>query len=128
MTEYTLTLNEAQCHEVHKAVELLMRLKLGQYQELIYALCDIMNPNFAEQLSQADTLFKVAFETMNKGKKSNEYKDEEWWRLYNIYQVLRKAIHDAEHPESTGIDSTTPLQFTDEKLPEISWIKKGSDQ
>lgn len=122
MVEYTLTMNEEQCHAVYKAVELLMRLKIGQYQELIYSLCDITDPNISEQLSQADTLFKVAFETMNKGKTSKEYKDEEWKRLYNLYQVLHEAISKAEHPEET--DNIEPLQFTGEKLAKIKWNKK----
>ena len=121
MSEYTLTLNEEQCHEALKSIELLMRLKIGQYQELIYSLCDIYNPELSEQLSAADAIFRTAFEVMNKGKKPAEYKDREWHILYDLYQVIRKGIHDAEHPEGKGIDSTDPVQFGKEPLAKIKW-------
>ena len=123
MYEYVLTLNSDQCKETFKAVELLMRLKLGQYQELVYSLCDIRNPSFADNIDSADRVLKSAFEIIYKDKKPGEYKDEEWYRLYNLYQVLRKAIHDAEHPETKGIDSYEPMQLTDEPLPKIRWSK-----
>ena len=125
MIEYTLIMPDEQCHETLKAVELLMRLKLGQYQELIYTLCDIYNPKLSKTISEADSILKTAFEKMNKHKKTTEYKDEEWYRLYNIYQVLRKAIHDAEHPEGQGLDSYEPMRLTEEPLPIVKWIKKG---
>lgn len=123
MPEYELTMNADQAHETLKAVELLMRLKLGQYQEIIYSLCDIRNPDFSIKISKADDILKDAFSIIYEGKKPGEYKDTEWYRLYNIYQVLRKAIHDAEHPETTGIDSYEPMQMTEEPLPTIKWKK-----
>ena len=126
MTEYVLTLNEDQAHETLKAVELLMRLKLGQYQELVYNLCDIRSAVKADTVSHIDDTLKYAFSLIYKDKEPTEYKDEEWYRLYNLYQVLRKAIHDAEHPEGTGIDSYEPMQITEEPLPKIKWsTKKG---
>jgi len=128
MFEYTLTLNEEQCHEVLKSVELLMRLKIGQYQELIYSLCDIYNPELSEQISAADSVFRTAFDIMNKGKKPSEYKDKEWHVLYDLYQVLRKGIHDAEHPEGSGLDAAEPLQFGNMPLAGMKWIKKGDSE
>lgn len=126
MCEYELILNSEQAHETLKAIELLMRLKLGQYQELIYALCDIKNPNIVDVISTADDVLKRAFNLIYLNKKPGEYKDKEWYRLYNLYQVLRKAIHDAEHPAGIGVDAYDPMQLTDEPLPGIRWTKKGS--
>ena len=48
-------------------------------------------------------------------------KDEEWYRLYNIYQALRYAIHCAENPNSKGVDSYPPIRITDEPIPECKW-------
>ena len=124
MTEYTLTINSEQCHELLKATELLMRLKLGQYQELIYSLADIHNTKTMPILAVVDDVLKHAFEMLYSNKKSTEYKDEEWYRLYNLYQVLRKAIHDAEHPEGTGLDASEPMQMTKEPLPKIRWTNE----
>lgn len=121
MPEYTLILNSDQAHETLAAVELFMRLKLGQYQELIHALCDFRDPEIANNISNADDVLKCAFQIMNKNKKPGDYKDKEWYRLYNLYQVLRKAIHDAEHPEGKGIDSYEPMQLTEEPLPIVRW-------
>jgi len=122
--EYTLTLDSAQCHELLKAVELLMRLKIGQYQELIYTLCDIKDTNQMERWAVVDSMFKRTFEVMNKEKKSTDYKDAEWYRLYNLYQVIRKNIHDAEHPEGTGLDASEPMQMTKEPLPKMRWTNE----
>lgn len=124
MFEYTLTLSQNQAHEVLTAVELLMRLKLGQYQELVYTLCDIYNPEKTIQISVIDDILKQAFNLMNKDKTPAEYKDDEWHRLYDIYQVLRKAIHDAETPDADGVDSYPPFQTAKEPLPSIKWNKK----
>lgn len=116
---YNLTLTANQMHELHKAVELLMRLKIGQYQELIYDLCDIHSVEKQETIDAADNLLKEAFILINTGKKSNEYKDQEWFILYDMYQVLRKAIHDAETPDRPGLDAVEPMQMSKEPL--IEW-------
>lgn len=125
MFEYELMLNQEQCHEVLKAVELLMRLKLGQYQEIIYTLCEITNPEVTDQISEADTILKHAFTVMNKGKSSRDFKDEEWRILYDLYQVLRKGIHDAENPDGNSLDASEPIQFGNKPLAKINWTKKG---
>ena len=114
-------MNSDQAHEALKAIELLMRLKLGQYQEIVYDLCDIGDPRKSSEISQADTLLRHAFDIIYKGKTPAMKKDTEWYRLYNIYQVLRKAIHDAEYPERKGVDAEEPMQLTQEPLPEMEW-------
>jgi len=120
---YELTISSAQIKEIAKSVELLMRLKLGQYRELTYSLCDIFKEP-TEKLDSIDAVLKTAFEIINKDKKPTDYKDDEWYILYDIYQVLRKALHDTEHPEGQGVDSYEPLQLSTEPLPKCKWNKK----
>lgn len=119
--EYKLTLTSAQMAEIHKAVELLMRIKLGQYQELIYDLCDIKDAKKAVRISEADTILKQAFAIIYENKKPSEYKDAEWFILYDLYQVLRKSIHDAEYPYRPGLDDSEPMHFSKEPLPKCEW-------
>ena len=121
MFEYTLTLNSSQTREVLKAVELLMRLKLGQYREIPFALVDINDDDFCKKRDNSEPLLKTAFDVLYKNKE--KWKDEEWYRLYNLYQVIRKNLHDAENPNGKGIDGDPPLQFTDEPLPKMEWKK-----
>ena len=117
---YKISVSSAQLKEITKSVELLMRLKLGQYRELTYSLCDIYKEP-TEKLDAVDDVLRNAFNIINKDKKPTEYKDNEWFILYDIFQVLRKAIHDVEHPEGTGVDSYEPLQMSLEPLPKCTW-------
>ena len=119
--EYTLTASSTQMNEILKAVELLMRLKLGQYQELVYVLGDVNNPLDSGKLSDVDTLLKQAFKVLNQNKPVKEYKDVEWHQLYDLYQVLRKAVHDAEHPDGKDLDASEPMQFGEEPLMKVKW-------
>ena len=124
MPEYTLTLNSEQAREIVKAVELLMRLKLNQ----AFSFCDSVASweDFnTGKWQEARRYVELALSLLFENKEPHTWKDNEWYRLYNIYQVLRKAIHDAEHPDTTGVDSYDPLQITDEPLPKIRWEKHG---
>lgn len=131
MPEYTLTMNSAQAHETLKAVELLMRLKINQPEEISRAVMpedywenDKINgelfDRWIDRRDNADQLIKAGFMWIFP-KLDNIRKDEEWYRLYNLYQSIRYAIHEAEHPESTGVDSRPPMQFTDEPIPQCTW-------
>ncbi len=125
MIEYVLTLNSQQARETLKAVELLMRLKINQPEEISRAVLDGMYDRigcdeFCMRRDDANVYMRLAFNVIFQ--RSDEVrKDQEWYRLYNLYQVIRKAIHDAEHPEGTGVDSYEPRAFTDEPLPKIEW-------
>lgn len=119
--EYVLTLNSDQAKEILKAVELLMRLKIGQYQEITFNLADKYNPEKFQHIEMADYFLKKAFDEIYYGKPQNEYKDDEWYRLYNIYQVLRYNIHNAETPGRDGIDGQPPMKLTKEPLPVCEW-------
>jgi len=124
MTEYILTLNPDQIKEINKAVDLLMRLKINQYKEIPFALVDIGDNRFCEKRNLANPYLKLAFDALYSDKQDNEWKDSEWYRLYNIHQVIRKAIHDVERPNSVGIDADQPIAFGGEPLPKIEWRKK----
>ena len=123
MIEYTLTLNSDQAREALKAIELLMRLKLGQYQEIVYNLAEINTPEKIKQIDKAEKCFKRGFDIMNEGKPLESYKNYDWYRLYNLYQVIRYNIHNAENPDGTGVDSYPPMQMTEEPLPKCEWRK-----
>ena len=126
MLEYNLTLNSSQAHEILKAVELLMRLKINQsftFTDTV-ATWDVQCHN---NLREARRYVELALGILFEGKDSSTWKDAEWYRLYNLYQVIRKAIHDAEHPDSPGVDSQEPIQFTSEPLPKIRWEKDNGE-
>ena len=57
----------------------------------------------------------------------NVCKDYEWHVLYNIFQSVRKAIHDAEHPWTEGVDSYPLIDPMDIGIPECTWKKKTTD-
>ena len=101
-----------------------MRLKINQYKEIPFALVDISDSRFCEKRDLANPYLKLAFDALYSDKKDNEWKDSEWYRLYNIHQVIRKAIHDAERPNSIGVDADQPIAFGGEPLPKIEWRKE----
>lgn len=119
---YTLTLTSEQAKVMDKAVELLLRLKLGQYKELAFALMDIGDEGFAEKRDEAAPHLLYAFQTMSGRMFPGWDKDEEWFRLYDLHQVVRHAIHDAEHPGTIGVDSYPPVFTAGEKPPQIKVI------
>lgn len=121
--EYTMSMSSATAHTLLKAVDLLMRLKLGQYKEICFDLLDVCKPDFCIRRDNAEVYLKLAFDTMFAGKEPGTYKDDEWYRLYNILQSLRYQIHLAEHPESTGVDSYPPCVTGGQPLPECSFCK-----
>lgn len=119
--DYTLYLNSDQAHETLKAVEFLMRLKLNQYDQISYNVLNLADKDYCDRRDESRPLLEQAFKVLFKGKRDDEWKDNEWYRLYNLYQVIRKAIHDAEHPDSNGVDANEPIRFTDEPLPKCEF-------
>ena len=130
--EYTLILDSPQAAELLKAVELLMRLKINQPEEITWM---VMPDDYFSDNGKVDS--KRFDDYIERRDKANEYlrkafalmfpygstKDPEWHRLYNLYQVIRYARHEAEFPDSTGVDSYPPMQFTDEPMPKCTWRK-----
>lgn len=122
-TQYILTLTPAQAKTVNKAVELLMRLKINQPEEIPRAVMDSMYERigcdeFCKRRDQANNFLKLAFLMMFTSWDEVK-KDPEWYRLYNVYQVIRYAIHNVENPDGVGVDAREPMAFTDEPLPMI---------
>lgn len=125
--EYVLTMNSDQAHTALKAIDLLMRLKLGQYREISFALLDVTKEDFCHRRDLAETELKKAFDILYNGKKDGEWKDAEWYRLYNMYQAIRYQIHLAENPDSKGVDSYPPMQLTDEPMPDCRFRKEVNE-
>lgn len=123
--EYTLTLNSDQAHEALKAIELLMRLKINQPDQLSRDLLEPMYERigcdeFCKRRDAANEYLRLAFAVIFPAL-DDWKKDTEWYRLYNLYQALRYAIHEAEHPNSVGVDSCPPMQFAEEPIPKCGW-------
>lgn len=118
---YTLTLEREQMAETLKAVELLMRLKLGQYNEIPFALLNIAQEDFCERRDGAKPLFEAAFAELFKGKPETEWKDDEWHVLYDLYQVMRYARHEAEYPDSKGVSSYPPMCTAGKPMAKCEW-------
>ena len=123
--EYTLILNSDQAHEALKAVELLMRLKINQPDQLSRDLLEPMYERigcdeFCKRRDAANKHLRLAFLEIFPAL-DDWKKDTEWYRLYNLYQALRYAIHEAEYPNSVGVDSYPPMQFTEEPIPKCGW-------
>ena len=123
--KYRLTMTPEQAHTANTAIELMMRLKLAQYGELPYNLMDISDKQYCEKRDDAMPHLKAGFDAMFRGKRSDEWKDHEWYVLYNLHQVIRHAIWGAEFPASTGVWSCEPMDFEGIGLPEIETIKEG---
>lgn len=123
---YTLTLTSAQCRAVCNAVELLMRLKINQPEEIPRGALNWGNglsvEEWCRRRDRAEPLlrqaFKELFPTLDDVKK-----DEQWYRLYNLCQVTRYALHEAEAPEGKGVDSYPPWKAggVDEPMPKCTF-------
>ena len=125
MIEYTLKLDSKQAPIILHAIELLMRIKINQPEEISRSVLDGLYDRIGcdeyckrrdranEHLNKA---FREIFPTWYEVKK-----DQEWYILYNTYQALRYQRHLAEFPESKGVDSYPPMPTGGEAIPECSW-------
>ena len=137
--EYILTMNSDQAHTALKAIELLMRLKINQPEEIARAIMPddyfdektgkVNKERFNEYIHRRDVAeqclkaaFLQIFPTWE-----DVRKDEEWYRLYNLYQAIRYQIHLAEHPGSKGVDSRPPMRLTDEPIPDCRFRKEVNE-
>ena len=127
MIEYTLKLNSKQAAYVLKSVDLLMRLKINQPEEISRDVLDGMyerlgGEEYCNRRDRANSYLRLAFleifPTWDEVKK-----DDEWHSLYNIYQALRYQRHLAEYPNSNGVDSYPPMHFGGEEIPKCTWEK-----
>ena len=134
--EYVLTMNSDQAHTALKAIDLLMRLKINQPEEIAMAVMSddyfyektgkVNKERFNEHIHRRDAAngyvkmaFRQIFPTWE-----DVRKNEEWYRLYNLYQAIRYQIHLAENPGGKGVDSRPPMQLTDEPMPDCRFRKE----
>lgn len=112
--QYRLTLSTAQARAADKAIELLLRLKIGQY--------DVIPENVMDMTADVDSYCKHRdaakphLAALQRVFETYYHKDDEWHRLYDLHQVIRKAIHDAEHPGTVGVDSYPVVCTAGEKM------------
>lgn len=124
---YTLTLSSEQIKAVRDAVELMMRLKINQPEEIPRAVLNwgegLEVDEWCRRRDEAEPYlylgFKALFPTWQDVKK-----DTLWHRLYDLYQVTRYAIHEAEHPASQGVDSYKPMCTASEPMAKCEWRKE----
>lgn len=130
MVEYTLTLKSKQAKEIQNALEVIMRWKLRQPSIVMEYLPNRLSwkNDFDDYLKKRDEiteyLEKANDIAIPKLENNNTLKDEQWDRIYNIFQVIRHAIQQAEYPDSKGVDSYPPFPSGNEPLPEIKWERK----
>lgn len=133
--EYTLTLTTAQAREVQNALEAIMRWILKQPDIMREYLPDRLDweSDFDVSLAKRDAateLLKAANDLMCPHSyidtPSIPLKTYQWHRIYNIYQVIRHAIWEAESDhEHWTVASGEPFPSGDEPLPKIEWKKAG---
>lgn len=128
MIEYTLKLNSQQVANILKAIDLLMRIKINQPEEISRDLLEGMYDRIGvdevcRRRDKANEYLRLAFlEIFPSWDEVN--KDDEWYNLYNILQALRYQRHLAEFPNSKGVDAYPPMQFGGEPIPECTWEDK----
>lgn len=115
-----ITMPESMAHVVYDAVELMMRLKLNQPEHIVWALVDLSDPKFCEKRDDSEQILKEAFRRIYPSSEmhSHKWKDDNWYRLYNVYQMLKYYY--------TGFDDSVykPIQLSDIPLPEVRCIDK----
>ena len=119
MPMYAMTVSSEQARAIDKAVELLLRLKIGQFDVLPQNLMVLGSEGYCEHRDAA----KPYLDGLEQVFSTYYHKDDEWHRLYDLHQVIRKAIHDAEHPETVGVDSYPVVCTAGEKMARMEVLK-----
>lgn len=126
---YTLTLTSSQLRAVCGAVELLMRLKINQPEEIPRSALSwgdgLSVEAWCRRRDKAEPYLRLAFKELFPTSEDVK-KDEQWYRLYNLYQVTRYALHEAENPSGTGVDGYPPWNAggVDETMPKCEFRKE----
>ena len=130
---YTLTLTSSQLRAVCNAVELLMRLKINQPEEIPRGALNWGNgldvDEWCRRRDKAEPLLRQAFKELFPTWQDVK-KDEQWYRLYNLYQVTRYALHEAENPETKDtVDAYPPVNIggLDEPMPKCTFEREVSN-
>lgn len=134
--EYVLTLTSQQAKEIQNAMEAIMRWKLRQPEIMVQLLPDrldwkhgvdfddcLARRNAARELLKGANDLMCPYDYTISSEKP--LKDDQWNRVYGIFQVIRHAIWEAEgNKESWCVDSEKPMQTGSEPMPEIEWREK----
>lgn len=114
-----ITMCEDMARAVLNAVELSMRLRLNQPEEICWKLMNLGDEDFCDKRDEAEPILKQAFniifphEEYAEGKRV--WKDDEWYRLYNVYQMMNECF---------GRSNYRPMQMTDVPLPKVEKIEE----
>jgi hypothetical protein len=95
-----------------------MRMKIGKFDQIPYNVLNIGKADYCEKRDMASPYLRT-LERIFWPRSIDIKKDESWYILYNIFQVVRKAIHDVEASESKGVDSFPPMNIYGCGLPKI---------
>lgn len=126
---YSLTLTSSQCRAVCNAVEFLMCLKINQPEEIPRGALNwgegLSVDEWCRRRDKAEPHLRLAFKELFPTYEDVK-KDDEWYRLYNLYQATRYAIHEAECPEGKGVDAYPPVNIggLDEPMPKCTFEKE----
>ena len=109
MTKYKLEMNEKQARTVIAALDFLMRMRIGQWDELadLCIECDYQNDNdFSEYMDKRDEVIKrlfqarqIAMPELTRGASWGVYKFENTERAFNILKAVRSCIAWHNNPQ-----------------------------
>ena len=130
-TLYQITLNEQQVSTISKACELLLRIRLGQFEDILWK---VFPDKFRSEENINMEAVRSTFDTLNyllRNQRSNSGSDTEWSESseisWDIHQVLRNRLAlDGEPPtDSWNVDLNEPLPKSRMKLVQIERVGKG---
>lgn len=132
--EYTLTLTTKQAREIQDSLEVVMRWMLKQPEIMREYLPDRLCWDHGETFDISLAKRKAATEMLKAANdllcpydqsewRDNPLKNDQWHRIYGIYQVIRHAIWEAESNDKSkwSVDSWKPYPSGNEELPKIEW-------
>lgn len=129
MIEYVLSMDSKEAKEIQNALEAIMRWMLKQPEIMREYL-----PDRLDWKDDFDGSLKIRDAATEYLKKANNLlvpydwktpiKTEQWYRIYNIYQVIRHAMWEAESNKSSWcVSADEPIDFAGIGLPKIIWRK-----
>lgn len=116
----TITMDDDMARAVLDAVELSMRLRINQPEEICWKMLNLADDDFCEKRDAAGALLKDAFNIIFPPEAyfrtdDRKWKNDEWYRLYNVYQVMNDHF---------GKSNFKPMQLTDVPLPRIEVVQE----
>ena len=122
-TKYILELSADQAKLLSCACEFYSRIRMGQWQELLYCCSDLTNVDYCKIRDEIEpTILEARSKVYPELSKSyghsygvGKFKDADM--IWEIYEVLRNKIAWHEHPEGGWtVDFNRPISFSGEPL------------